>query len=282
MPELPELVVMCEALESLVLGELIAGARVYRPGILKTVDPSLESLAGVSFSSVTRRGKHLILTCRNDLHVVIHLMVAGRLVLCQTNTTVTKATGFVISFEDGQDLRLVENGKTKRAKVHVVKRPEDVEWISGAGPEPLSEAFTLESLREAVHGRRQQIKKVITDQKSIAGIGTAYADEILFAAGISPIKYASTLDEEDAGRLFESIRKVLADAIESIREQSGETLLGGHKRDFLQIYKKTGQPCPACGGQIAEIRYAQKRTYYCPTCQSAGKTLSDRRSWLTR
>ena len=282
MPELPELVVMCEGLNSLVMDRTILSARSYRPGILKTVEPPLEALEGKRFLSATRRGKHLVLTCSEDLHLVLHLMVAGRLVICGSETKVTKATGFVVTFSDGQDLRLVENGNTKRAKVHVVKRPEDVDWIAEAGPEPLTDAFRVEVLREAVRGRRQQIKKVITDQRTVAGIGTAYADEILFTARISPIRYASTLDEGEVGCLHEAIGSVLSSAIESIRSQTGKTLLASHGRSFLQIYKKSGQPCPICGERIAEIRYAQKRTYYCPTCQSAGKMLSDRRSWLTR
>jgi len=282
MPELPELVVMCEGLNSLVIDRTIQSARAYRPGILKTVEPPVEALEGKSFRRASRRGKHLILTLGEDLHLVFHLMVAGRLVICGSGTKVTKATGFVLTFADGQDLRLIENGKTKRAKVHVVSRPEDVAWIADAGPEPLTEAFSVDVLREAVRGRRQQIKKVITDQRTVAGIGTAYADEILFAAEISPIRYASALGGEDVERLHEAICDVLESATESIRSQSGKTLLAGHSRDFLKIYKKTGHPCPVCGERIAEIRYAQKKTYYCPTCQSAGKTLSDRRSWLTR
>jgi formamidopyrimidine-DNA glycosylase len=282
MPELPELVVMCEALRERVTGRRLLEARPYRAGILKTVEPPVDALAGEAFTAAERRGKHVILKVRDDLHVVLHLMLAGRLVLCKSDTKVTKATGFVFRFEDGEDLRLIENGHVKRAKVHVVADPHDVDWIAGAGPEPLSDAFTSEYLRSAVSNRRQQLKKILTDQTTIAGIGTAYADEICFAARLSPIRYVSTLSEQEIETLFGAIRSVLAAAIDQIRAQSGEALLAGHKRDFLQIYKKTGRPCPACGTKIAEIRYAQTRTYYCPDCQSAGRNLPDRRSWLTR
>lgn len=282
MPELPELVVMCEALRERIVGRRLLEARPYRAGILKTVEPPVDALAGKAFSEIDRRGKHVILKVRDDLHVVLHLMLAGRLVLCKSNTKVTKASGFVFRFEDGEDLRLIENGHVKRAKVHVVVDQQDVAWIAGAGPEPLSDAFTREHLKSAISNRRQQLKKVLTDQKTIAGIGTAYADEICFAARLSPIRYVSTLSEEEIETLFRSIRSVLAAAIDEIRAQSCEALLAGHARDFLQIYKKTGRPCPTCGTKIAEIRYAQTRTYYCPECQSAGRNLPDRRSWLTR
>jgi formamidopyrimidine-DNA glycosylase len=282
MPELPELVVMCEDLRERIVGRPIAEAKAFRPGLLKTVDPPIVSLRGASFAEVGRRGKHLVLSVSPDLHVVVHLMLAGRLLFCQGGTRVTKATGFVISFEDGEDLRLVENGHVKRAKVHIVADPSDVAWIADAGPEPLSDAFTLVVLQAAVRERRQQLKKVLTDQRTVVGIGTAYADEICFAARLSPIRYVSTLSTEEVERLYEAIRAVLDWGISEIRSRSGGVLLAGHDRGFLRVYKKTGQPCPVCGAKIAEIRYAETRTYYCPNCQSAGKTLPDRRSWLTR
>jgi len=282
MPEIPELVVMVEALRALVADREIAQARPIRAGILKTVEPELSTLAGQSFCAFDRRGKHLILSVRDDLHLVIHLMRAGRLVLCKSNTKVTKASGFVVTFCDGEDLRLIENGHVKRAKVHLVFDPREVDWIASAGPEPLSDAFTLEYLQDAFAGRRQQLKKVLTDQRTIAGIGSAYSDEVCFAAKLSPIRYVSTLDAEEVARLYEAIRSILPEAIEEIRAQSNGRLLAGHSRDFLRIYKRTGKACPDCGTPIAEIRYAEKKTYYCPSCQSAGRTLPDRRSWLTR
>lgn len=282
MPELPDLEVMRDVLEERVLGREIHAAREYRPGILKTIDPPLSVLARTAFRSVHRRGKHLVLGCRDDLHLVVHLMLSGRMVLCRCDTRVTKATGFVVSFADGHDLRIVETGSHKRVKVHLVRRPEEVEWIAQAGPEPLSDAFTIDYLVEAFAGVRRQLKRVLTDPAVVAGIGTAYADEILFAARLSPIRYVNTVSPEEIKRLHGAIRRELAAGIAEIRARSGGAVLAEHARDFLRVYKKTGVPCPVCGTRIAEIRYAQKRTYYCPQCQSGGKTLADRRSWLTR
>jgi len=282
MPELPELEVMREAIEGRILGRPIARARAYHPGILKTVDPPVEELVGRSFVGVERRGKHLILSCGEDLHVVLHLMLAGRLVESRSDTKITKATGFVFGFDDGEELRVIENGTKRRVRLHVVRAPNDVASIASLGVEPLSDAFTVEYLTTAFAGLRRQLKKALTDQSSIAGIGTAYADEVLYAAKLSPIRYVSTLKVDEIERLHRETRAVLAHAIEEIRRRSGGNLVAGHARDFLRVYKRTGQPCPDCGTPIAEIRYAQKKTYYCPTCQSSGKTIADRRSWLTR
>ncbi len=281
MPELPDLEVLRDVLTRKVLGRRIVRSRALRPGILKTVDPPLEALIGEQVNEISRRGKHLIFTLRSDLHFVVHLMLAGRFVLCRSDTRLTKASGLVISFADGEDLRLIENGPIKLVQIYVVADPMQVDAIAHAGIEPLSSEFTVERLTEMMRGRRRQAKKFLTDQRIIAGIGSAYADEILFAAQISPIRYVSTLSEEEITRLHVAIVSVLESAINEIRARIGDSLFTDEIRDFLKVYKRTGDPCPICGTPIREIRYAQTRTYYCPTCQSGGKTIPDRRSWIT-
>jgi formamidopyrimidine-DNA glycosylase len=282
MPELPELEVMREILEARVVGRTIREARAYRPGILKTVEPLLDALAGECFRRVTRRGKHLILSCRDDLHLVVHLMVAGRLVLTGSANKVTKATGFVITFADGEDLRLVENGTAKLAKVHVVQDPENVEWVARGGIEPLGSGFSVVHLARLFAGERRQLKKMITDQALLVGIGTAYADEILFAARLSPIRYANTLEPGEVERLHAAIRSVLGAAVERTRRESGGALVGERRVEGMAVYKRTGEACIECGQPIAEIRFAETRTFYCPQCQSKGRTIADRRAWLRR
>lgn len=281
MPELPELDVMVEVLKERVLGREIMSARAYHPGMLKTVDPGLDNLVGASFQSVSRRAKHLIFTLREDLSLVVHLMLAGRMVLCKSDTKITKATGGVFSFSDGEDLRVIENATKHRARIHVVRAAQEVPAIAAAGIEPTDRAFTAEKLAELLNQRRQ-LKKLLTEQSRIAGIGTAYADEILFDAKLSPIKYGTTLEPDEIERLHDSIQRVLAHATEQIRAKAGGAALTPHIRDFVQVYKKTDQPCPNCGTKIAEIRYAQTKTYYCPSCQAEGKSIKDRRAWLTR
>jgi len=282
MPELPELEVMQELLTEKVIGRQIVALKPCHPGILKTVDPGLGSLVGKNFRAISRRGKHLVFTVNEDLHVVVHLMLAGRLILCQSNTKATKATGCLIAFEDGEDLRIIENTTVRRVRLYIVRDPSDVEAIANAGVEPLSSDFTIDYLSQHVLERKRQLKKLLTDQTIIVGIGTAYADEILFDAKLSPIRYGSTLGEEEVHRLHASIQSVLRWATGEIRAAAGGATLTPHKRPFARIYKKTEQPCPDCGTKIAEIRYAQTKTYYCPSCQSQGKALRDRRSWLTR
>ncbi len=282
MPELPDLEILKEILQRRVAGREITSVRALRPGILKTVEPSLEDLVGEAFSEIERRGKQPVFTLRSDLHLVVHLMLAGRFVLCKSDTRPTKATGLVITFTDGEDLRLIENGPMKLAAVHVVEDPLQVKGIAEAGLEPLASEFTVESLAQMVDGRRRQAKKLLTDQKMIVGIGTAYADEILFEAKISPIRYVNTLSPKEVKRLHAAIQGVLQNAVEMIRPRAGDNLFTDEIRDFLRVYKHTGEPCPVCGTKIAEIRYSQTRTYYCPTCQASGRALPDRRSWLKR
>jgi formamidopyrimidine-DNA glycosylase len=282
MPELPDLEILKDILNKRVIGREISSARALRPGILKTVEPALEALEGQAITKIRRRGKLLIFTLRPNLHLVSHLMVAGRFVLCRSYTRPTKATGLVITFSDGEDLRLIENGPVKLAKVHVVEDPFQVEMITTAGLEPLSPGFSVEALARMTEDRRRQVKKLLTDQKMIAGIGTAYADEILFAAKISPIRYVNTLSRDELSRLHAAIREVLQNAIEQISLKAGDSLFTDEIRDFMRVYKHAGEPCPICGNKIAEIRYAKKRTYYCPTCQTSGRVLPDRRSWIKR
>ena len=282
MPELPDLEILREILHRRVAGREIASVRALRPGILKTVEPPLEALVGEAFEEIERRGKQLVFTLRPDLHLVVHLMVAGRFVLCKSNTRPTKATGFLMTFADSEDLRLIENGPRKLAAIHIVEDPLQVRSIAQAGLEPLSLEFTVEALTGMVTGRRRQAKKLLTDQRMIVGIGTAYADEILFEAKISPIRYVNTLSPEEVERLHAAVQGVLQKGVGEIRARASERLFTDEIRDFLRVYKHTGEPCPICGTRIAEIRYSQTRTYYCPTCQASGKTLPDRRSWLTR
>jgi formamidopyrimidine-DNA glycosylase len=282
MPELPDVEVLKEILSRRVVGREIAGARALRPGILKTVVPPLGALVRQEVAAISRRGKLLIFTLRSDLYLVVHLKVAGRFVACRGDTRPTKATGFVLRFADGEDLRLVENGPVKLAAVFVVEDPLHVRAIAEAGVEPLSSEFTLDRLAGLVKGKRRQAKKLLTDQDGIAGIGTAYADEIVFAAGISPIRFVNTLREDEVARLYAAIRDVLAHGVETVRARTRGQLVEGEVRDFMRVYKREGELCFSCGTRIAEIRYAETRTYYCPTCQASGRTLPDRRSWLTR
>jgi formamidopyrimidine-DNA glycosylase len=282
MPELPELEVLKELLDHSIGGRTVTGARAIRPGLLRTVDPPLDALIGRILAAIDRRGKHLIFAFGSDLCMVVHLMLAGRLLVCDAATRNTKATGLTLTLDDGRDLRLVEGGHTKRAALYIVRAPEDVERLARTGVEPLSPDFTVDRLAELAANRRRQAKKLLTDPSQIAGIGTAYADEILFAAEISPVRYVNRLSREEIARLHGAVQEVLRDAIERIRADAEGGAFVGEQRRFVKVYKRAGEPCPRCSTPIEEIRYAQTRTFYCPSCQAGGRQLPDRRSWLTR
>lgn len=271
MPELPELEVLKEVLERRVVGREIGMVRILRPGVLSLGGASVEALNGNLFSEVSRRGKHLVLSAKRDLHMVIHLMTAGRLVVCRGNTRATKATSLIVAFSDGEDLRLIENGPVKLVQVHMVKDPLQVKGIAEQGIEPLSSALTVDALSNMAAKRRRQAKRLLTDQQMIAGIGSSYADEILFDAKISPVRYVNTLCSMEIEQLRRSITRVLENAIEQIRIHIGDSLFTDEVRDFMRVYKRTGQACLVCGTKIAEIRYANTRTYYCPRCQGSRK-----------
>jgi len=271
MPELPELEALKEVLERRVVGREIGVVRILRPGVLSMGGVPVEALNGNLFSEVSRRGKHLVLSAKRDLHMVIHLMTAGRLIICRGNTRATKATSLIVAFSDGEDLRLIENGPVRLVQVYMVKDPLQVKGIAGQGIEPLSSALTVDALNDMVAKRRRQAKRLLTDQQMIAGIGSTYADEILFDAKISPVRYVNTLCSMETEQLRRSITKVLENAIEQIRICIGDSLFTDEVRDFMRVYKRTGQACLVCGTKIAEIRYANTRTYYCPRCQRSRK-----------
>lgn len=271
MPELPELQVLKEVLERRVVGREIGVVRILRPGVLSMGGVPVEALNGNLFSEVSRRGKHLVLSAKRDLHMVIHLMTAGRLIICRGNTRATKATSLIVAFSDGKDLRLIENGPVKLVQAHMVKDPLQIKGIAKQGIEPLSSALTVDTLNDMVAKRRRQAKRLLTDQEMIAGIGSTYADEILFDAKISPVRYVNTLCSMEIEQLRRSITKVLENAIEQIRIRIGDSLFTDEVRDFMRVYKRTGQACLVCGTKIAEIRYANTHTYYCPRCQKSRK-----------
>jgi len=282
MPELPLLEVLKDTLAERLRGRPVRGARALRPGILKTVAPPLDALVGRSVTGTGRRGKHLILSFGDELHLVMHLMLTGRLVFSSSGSRATKATGFVLEFEDGGELRLIEGGTTKRAGVHVVADPLDVERVASAGIEPLSPAFTVAALAALAAGRRRQAKKLLTDQREIAGIGSAYADEILFEAKLSPLRYVNRLSLDEVTALHRAVGVVLRRATEELRREASNRPNLRDLHPHANVYQRTGEPCTRCATPIAEIRYAQTRTYYCPSCQAGGRHLPDRRSWLAR
>jgi formamidopyrimidine-DNA glycosylase len=286
MPELPEVESLAAFLRERAVGRTIAGVDV--PGIqaLKTFDPPVTALGGLTVTGVSRHGKFLDLDC-DGLHLVIHLARAGWLrwrddlsgarpvrpgrgPLAVRVRFAADEEGLAPGFE------LTEAGTQKRLAVHVVTDPHDVPGVASLGPDPLDPAFDVAALKRIVSGSRTRIKGLLRDQKIIAGIGNAYSDEVLHAARMSPFKIAATLTDAQIADLHEAIVTTLREAVERARGLAAKDLKA-EKKSGLRVHNRTGRPCDVCGDTIREVSFADSSLQYCPTCQTGGKPLADRR-----
>ncbi|MGW7577639.1 Fpg/Nei family DNA glycosylase [Streptomyces sp. NPDC054765] len=283
MPELPEV-------ESLVrfLAERLAGrsvARVYPVAVhaLKTYEPPLTALEGRMFEGVGRRGKFLDFRV-GGLHLVMHLARAGWVRWSEELSAVPPRPGkgpLAIRVrlggpEDGAGFEVTEAGSQKRLAVYVVREVREVAGIARLGPDPLSEGFTREVFAGLLAGESRQIKGVLRDQSVVAGIGNAYSDEILHTARMSPFKPAARLSESEVARIYEAIGTTLGEAVERARGIDLRNLKA-EKKTGLRVHGRKGEPCPVCGDTIREVSFSDASLQYCPTCQTGGRILADRR-----
>jgi len=291
MPELPEVAAFGHLLAARLNGSLLATLELGSLSALKTVTPSLADLVGRQVVDVERRGKYLGLRLVDDQGVqawlVWHLARAGwlhwRAQLPSTplrpgKHPVALRAGFVnVDGEVIGGFDLTEAGSTKHLSVYAAWDLDEVPGIARLGIDPCSEGFTREAFEQICQAAgRTQVKGMLTDQTRIAGIGNAYSDEILHAARLSPFAPASGLTEEQRTFLYECIRRTLELANEAcLDREPGE--LKDAKRSHLAVHGRTAQPCRVCGDDIAEVAFADRSLQYCPTCQTAGKPLADRR-----
>ena len=267
MAELPQLAVLCANLQSKICEKEIIAVSSCGGATVRTSAPPVTSIIGSRFIAGEHRGQFLLLKLHCGSYLIVHLAATGRFVHCRSNTRLTKATSFAISFTDNYDLRLIEDRRRKAAALYLVNHPDQVETMASCGLEPLANEFTVAALAKITTGRHKEIRNLLIDQRLIAGIGPIYSDEILFAAQISPIRYANTLTVREIVSLHGSIRKVLTTAIKKIERRIGDGLFVDKASDFLQIRGRAGKPCPVCSERIAEIRYAKEKICYCPHCQ---------------
>lgn len=267
MPELPDLEVIRDNLGARLVGRAVLSVNVRRPGLVQAGVSDLPTLSGKTLREITRRGKHLIFHFDN-IFLLVHLMRFGWLWHGPTKYEVTKATTLVLTFDDGTDLRLIEPGSPQIAAVWLYSDLAQAEPLAKLGPEPFWPEFTLEAFAQALHGKRRILKKVLTNQSIVAGIGNAYADEILFRARLSPFRYAHTLAPDELARLWEAIGETLRWAIAEIKARVGENLFDKEIRDFLFVHGRAGAPCRVCGTPIGEVLMENQRTNYCPRCQN--------------
>jgi formamidopyrimidine-DNA glycosylase len=276
MPELPDITVYIEALESRIVGQPLERIRIAKPFLLRSVDPPINTAYGKRVVAVRRIGKRIALELEDDLFLVIHLMIAGRLRWVPAGAKVPGKLGLAaFDFPNGT-LILTEAGSKRRASLWLVRGEASLEQFQRGGLEVLDASiaqFTEQLIKE-----NHTLKRSLTDPRLFSGIGNAYSDEILHRARLSPVKHTRRLSEEEIARLFDATRATLIEWTERLRRESAGDFPAKVTafRDEMAVHGKFGKPCPVCGTPVQRIRYADNETNYCPRCQTEGKLLADR------
>jgi formamidopyrimidine-DNA glycosylase len=275
-PELPDIVVYLEALERRVLGEVVRGVRIASPAVLRTYDPPYDAPVGHKVESLQRVGKRIVFGFEDDLYLVIHLMVAGRLRWETARKPIPKKVGLAALDFDAGTLILTEQGTHKRAGIWLSRGFDGVAELDRGGVEPLE--VGVEEFGAALKKENRTLKRALTDPRIFSGIGNSYSDEILWAARMSPVKRTSQLTDEDVADLRTAVVRSLTEWTDRLREEVGEdwpTKVTAF-RDDMAVHGRFGQPCPRCGSKVQRIVHADNETNYCATCQTGGKLLADR------
>jgi formamidopyrimidine-DNA glycosylase len=285
-PELPEVEALALDLRGRLTGRAITKVHIAAFSALKTYDPPLAAIEGTLVDDVRRHGKFLDIEA-SGLHLVFHLARAGWVrwrdevspIPPRPSSKSTLAVRVVLDEADGltPGLDVTEAGTRKSLALYLVGSPQDVEGIARLGPDPLDDAFTRDALAAILESEgRKQIKGVLRHQGTIAGIGNAYSDEILHAARMSPFKPANSLTDDELATLFAAVKETLGDAVDRSRGLAASELKA-EKKSNLAVHGRTGQACPVCGDIVREVSFADSSLQYCPTCQTGGKPLADRR-----
>lgn len=276
MPELPDIAAYLSALESRILGKRLEGVRLASPFLLRTVKPPLESIQGQNVSALKRIGKRIAIGFDNGVWAVLHLMIAGRLHWRPLGAKLGGRNNLVaFDFADGS-LVLTEAGSKRRASLHLFANEDE---LQGADPGGLDVfAIDLAGFKAALMAENRTLKRALTDPRILSGIGNAYSDEILHAAGLSPILQTHKLNPDQWERLFAATRETLQLWIDRL---IGEAAKGFPEkvtvfRPDMAVHGRFGMACPRCGAPIQRIRYADNETNYCAVCQTEGKVLADR------
>jgi len=276
MPELPDIVVYIENLESRIQGSTLERIRLLNPFILRTAIPPISSAEGRKVLSLRRLGKRIVIELEGDLFLVLHLMVAGRLRWFEGKARLPGKIALAAFDFDSGTLIFTEAGTKRRASIHLVRGETAVNALHAGGMEVLESGQTAFSQR--LKAENHTLKRALTDPHIFSGIGNAYSDEILFRAKLSPLALTRNLTEEEIARLFAACRAVLAEWTERLREQAGTAMPENVTafRPEMAVHGKYGQPCPVCGSPVQRIVYAENETNYCARCQTGGRLLADR------
>jgi formamidopyrimidine-DNA glycosylase len=275
-PELPDVEAYVEALRERVVGRPLEQVRLGSPFLLRTVEPPVSALAGRRVASVSRLGKRVVLELEGGLFLVLHLMVAGRLHWKEKGARLPGRGGLLALDFPAGTLTLTEAGTKRRAALHVVEGGAALAALDRGGLEPL--AAGAEAFRGALLRELHTLKRALTDPRILAGIGGAYADEILHRARLSPVQLTTNLSPAEVERLRLAVRQVLSEWTERLRREAGDGFPEGVTafREGMAVHGRHRLPCPACGTAVQRIVHAENETDYCPRCQTGGRILSDR------
>jgi formamidopyrimidine-DNA glycosylase len=276
MPELPDITVYVEALRRRLVGQPVNEVRVNTPFLLRTVDPPLSELIGKTVRGVEHSGKRIVIELDDELFVVLHLMIAGRL-HWKPRDAKGKGRASLASFEfPNGTLTLTEAGTKRRASLSLYRGRAALAEIARGGLEIFD--ATLEQFAERLRAENHTLKRSLTDPRLFSGIGNAYSDELLHRARLSPVKLTSRLTDEEIATLFDATRVTLTEWTDRLRAEAGDDFPEKVTafRPEMAVHGRYGQPCPVCGSPVQRIRYADNETNYCARCQTDGKLLADR------
>ncbi len=290
MPELPDITAYITALEPRIVGQTLERVRLQSVFVLRTVDPPISSVEGKTVRGLRRVGKRIAIGVEEDIWLVIHLMIAGRLHWKAPGAKLAGRNALLaLDFPDGS-LTLTEAGSKRRASLHVLRGEEGLRSVDPGGLEIFSDesakggansgefCANLDEFRAALSFENRTLKRALTDPRIVSGIGNAYSDEILHAAGLSPIALTHKLKPEEWERLFRATLETLAVWVERLSSEARRKFPEGVTafRPEMAVHGRFGQPCPRCGNPVQRIRYADNETNYCAVCQTGGKVLADR------
>ena len=276
MPELPDITAYIEALRSRIHAQTLERVRVGSPFLLRTIEPPLAAAHGRTVERLERVGKRIAIGLADDLWLVVHLMIAGRLHWRKAGVRLAGRNALAaFDFPSGA-LVLTEAGTQRRASLHVVQGEDALRAMDRGGIDPLT--ATIEDFQTRLRSENHTLKRALTDPRLFSGIGNAYSDEILHRARLSPIALTHKLSGQDAARLYEATRGTLTEWIGRLREESAGRFPENVTafREGMAVHGRYRQPCPVCGTKVQRIRYASNETNYCPRCQTGGRLLADR------
>jgi formamidopyrimidine-DNA glycosylase len=276
MPELPDVVVYLECLQRRVAGQTLDRVRLSSPFLLRSVEPPLARAEGRTVRGLRRLGKRIVFELGDELFLVLHLMIAGRLLWRARGAKPPGRIGLAaLDFPSGT-LLLTEAGTKRRASLHLVEGEAELARHQPGGLEVLD--ADLASFRAALGRENHTLKRALTDPRLFSGIGNAYSDEILHRARLSPLTWTTRLSDDGSARLFDATRATLREWLERLRAEAGDGFPEKVTafRAGMAVHGRFGQPCPVCGTRVQRIVYAENETNYCPRCQTGGKVLADR------